>query len=296
MTDNPLLSDQTAGATAPPVATSAAGSPAPPAATVAGAAASPGATPPQGAASGASSPAGETPASIFGADLPEALRGASDAETAANLARALKGYRDRDATRGETPKEAKGYVFDAPAAVKPYVADIDNDPIFAKAQGLAHEHGMTTKQFNAFLGGVMQEMIDKGMMPPAYDPDAVRAQLAPDVTDPRQRAVKVDGMVREAQATVKAFEARGLPKAETDWLMSQLGEAAPIRLVHWLAKQGGGPQPALAGQAQGAVTEADLNRMMADPRGKVGSSTYDAAFVAQRDEAFKAVYGTAARA
>ncbi len=278
MSENPLLS---AAAPAPPPSDA-------PATGNATVAPSPGAPSSPGAPPAAAQPATQQP--LF-ADLPDHLRGKDDAETAARVAAALKGYRDRDAARGEVPKDAAGYAYKPSDTVAPYLKDMDADPLFAHAKALAAEHGFSTKQFDGFLNGIFGKMVELQLVAPAYDAEAVRARLAPDVADPAQRAVKVDSMVRDAMSYVTALQQQGMPKEAADWMLSQLSEAAPIRMLQWLSGQRpGGAQPALAGQPAGAVTKGDLDRMVIDPRGEVGHAKFDPAFVKMRDDAFRAFY------
>lgn len=224
--------------------------------------------------------------------LPDHFYGKSDKDTIDNLYKAVDGFRRSQSERGEVPKDASGYVFEPADPVKPYAEALANDPFFEKVKASALAHQIPAKQFNGFLNAIMSEMIAGEMVGEPFSADKERAALAPDIADPAERAKKADAIVRENIALVDSWKAQGLPEGSAQWLASQLDRAAANQTLAWIQSRLGETPPALGGAAAtGASTKAQLDAMMADPRGKVGSPSYDPAFVRQRDEAFRANYG-----
>lgn len=247
---------------------------------------------------GAPAPAGQAAAPVASPSpyrpegLPDHLFGKTDRETIDALARTVDGFRRAQAERGETPKDAAGYVFEASEALRPYADGLAKDPFFDRVKAAAHKHGLPTKVFNGFLNDIMGEMVAGKMVGEAYDPERERAALMPDVTDAGERTKAVDALVRENIARIAAFQAQGLPEGAAKWMVSQLDRAAANQALGFFLSRMGEQAPALGGQPpSGAMTDKQLDDMMADPRGKAGHAKYDPAFAASRDAAFKARFG-----
>lgn len=265
-----------------------------------GAPAAPAAAPPvaDANAGGASPPAGQAAAPVVPPSpyrpegLPDHLAGKTDRETIDALFKSFDGFRRAQAERGEAPKDPSGYAFEPSEALKPYADGLAKDPFFDKVKAAAHKHGLPPKIFNGFLNDVMGEMVAGAMVAEPYDPERERAALAPDVKDAGERAKAVDAMVRENIARIAVFQQQGLPEASAKWLVGQLDRAAANQALGFFLSRMGEQAPALGGAApSGALTDKQLEAMMADPRGRVGDPKYDPAFVQQRTEAFKARYG-----
>lgn len=304
---NPLLSDSAAPAPGAAAPAGAAASPAPgesaaPASSSApaavGAAAAAPVAPETGAPAGQAAGAPGSPSDWKPDGLPEHFVGKDAKETIEKMMTSLAGYRERDARRGEVPDKPDGYEFRPSEAVAPYLGDMANDPMFGEARALAHKHGISKTQFQGFLDGVFSKMIADGLVEAPYSAEAERAALAPEATDPKERATRAEGMAREALGFVDALRGQGLDAASADWLTSQMDRAGPIRAMLFIAgkMQAGGLRPAVGGQPAGAVTDADLKARTADPRNNIGSPTYDPAYAAETDRLYRQHYGAGSRA
>jgi hypothetical protein len=203
--------------------------------------------------------------------LPDHLFGANERETIDKLHKAYSGARDAIAKYGEVPKDAAGYVFEPGEAIKPYVENLDKDPLFGKIRASAHKNGVPAKVFNGFLNDVMAEMVAGDMVQPPFNPDKERAALAPDVQDPAERAKAADIIVRENIAMLDAWKAQGLPENVHTFLTSNLDYAAANQLVRYMASLKNETPPALGGENASGVTADSLRARQADPRSKRGS-------------------------
>lgn len=241
------------------------------------------ATPPAGGAGAPASPdapAGQArrtdSASPFRPEgLPDHLFGKSDQETIGNLWKATQGFRER---MGDVPKEAAGYEFKPSEAVAPFVADIHNNAFFnGTVREAALKAGLGQRQMQGFVNAVIEGMAKDGLLAPASSPEKEAEALAPGERDPRARLAKASTMVREAVAFLDGWKADGLPADVAEQLTGMLDKAPLVKFLHWANQAPQGVRPALAGTTAG-ITEADLNKRLADPRGIMGTKVYDKAF------------------
>jgi hypothetical protein len=223
--------------------------------------------------------------------LPDHLYGATEKETIEKLWKAHAGAREFIGKFGEVPKDPTGYAFEPVDAIKPYVENLDKDPLFEKIRASAHKSGVPAKVFNSFLNDVMAEMVAGDMVQPPFNPEKERAALAPDVADPAERAKAADRIVRENVALLDAWKAQGLPEAVHTGLTSNLDYAWANQLVRYMAGLKNETPPALGGENGGALTKAALDARVADARNTVGNPKYDPAFAAETTRQFKAFYG-----
>jgi hypothetical protein len=246
-----------------------------------------GGAPPAGQAPPAGAPG---PGAYRPEGLPDHFLGGSDQETIDKMAKALNGFRQAQADRGEAPKDANGYEWTPDGAVKDY-AEAAQDQVFDSFKGIAHKHGLTTKQFNGVVNDFLNNLIDGGLVDAPFNPDAEKALLAPDIKDPAERDRTVQALITENVAYVKTLEQQqAIDKPTADWLLSQADRAAMHKLVGVIkAAKGGETGPALGGQQSGALTKADLDARQADPRNEYGHPKYDRAF-AQETTRLWAVY------
>lgn len=249
-------------------------------------AAAPGA-PPQSqplAVPGAAAPpaAGEPSAQPAAADYwPEGLdqkyKGADAKTTLDNLAKDLKGYRDRDATRG-VPEKPEGYTnfealkdFKIDEAQKPFFDALKTDPIFKGALEVMHKHGMgqlaVAETYQAFL----KTAADAGMLEKPLDIAAELKALVPEVarslSEPEQQAAVQKRIGENYSFLDLAVQNMGMPKEVRDHMEYALGDSAKGHAAfEWMRQriQAGGAQPPGAiGGASGGVTRESLRAEMA---------------------------------
>jgi hypothetical protein len=228
--------------------------------------------------------------------LPDHLVGASERETIDKLFGAYKPAREaigKFGELGELPADPTAYKFEPSEALKPYSEHLATDPAFKMVQDAAHKAGIRDKQFAPFISGVMEAMIEGGLVEPPVDVAKERAALVPaDAAnlDDAGKAAAVDKRVRTNHALIDVWKGRGLDEDAATALSSMLDSAAANRAIEFFAAQLKTEQPALGGGHAGAVTEASLEARTRDPRNRHGSPQYDAAFAAETTRQFQQFY------
>lgn len=277
--------DENASSAAPPLA-----SPPP-------AAPPPSAPPPSPSGSGAEPPSG--PYRPEG--LPDHLAGANDRETVDKLFKAFDGYRRGEAERGAVPKTAADYAFEASDKLKPFVQNFDKDPVYAAARDIAHKAGMTDKVFKAFIPGLLEHLVEGGLVDQPVDAKAQLRTLAPSNVAGDDAAKEAAGAkrVRDNVAWVDGAKAQGAfgdpndpgAKEIADFFASTLAsDPRAHRAIEWLRGKDAEPRPALPASGSGAGT-ADLTARINDPRGNPNSPQFDRAFAAETDRMLQQQYG-----
>lgn len=247
--------------------------PGPPAA--AGAAAAPPAQDPGQAQGGTPAAA----ADYWPEGLDQQLRGADMNATLDNVAKVVKGYRDRDATR-DVPEKPEGYTdFDTVKDFKidpknqPFFDVLKEDPAFKAMAGAMHKHGLGRAAALDIYQTGLNAMSEAGLLEPMLDTRAEMAALVPETArnapeaEQRQQAAK---RMQENFDFLKLMETnRQLPGEVREYAEAMLGDAARgHRFIEWvrgLMQQpapGGGGAPAAAG-GTGGVTRESLRAELA---------------------------------
>lgn len=252
---------------------------APPAAQPSAAAGTPsadGGTPPAAAPEGPYRPDG----------LADNLYGKTDRETIDHLAKALKGYRDRDAKGGGVPEDAKGYLADiqnVPEKAKGYFDALAGDPVFNKIGAVAKEHGIPKAAFGALVGAFLEGNVEAGMFEPIIDTAAERMALIPDGAKALPKAEQdaaIDKRMNDNIAWVDAMVAQGMPKEAAEYLKVMTFDTAKgHQAVEFFRArlEGGGIKPIGGGQGGGAQTKEALKKeMVTNPKYQPGAIEYDA--------------------
>jgi len=265
----------------------------------------PGAAPPgetKPPAAGDPPGAGDPPAGPYRPEgLPDHLFGKSDKETVDALFKAFNGYRTAESQRAEKfgiiPKDIAGYKANLADDLKPYVPELDKDPVYNNFQKRAAELGITDKQFDGLVNGFFKDTIALGGVEKPYDAEAEREALIPqaEMADPAERAREVDRRSRDAIAYMDVLTTRGLDPASADMVKGMLDTAAGIKLVEYFRNQARETQPSLQGNATG-VTREDLQKRTADPRNDPRDPKYDQAFATETSRLYRQVLGSAPRA
>ncbi len=223
--------------------------------------------------------------------LPDHLYGANERETLDKLFKAYSGARETIAKAGDVPKAVDGYAFEASEKLKPFTEGLDKDPFWTTVKEVSLKHGLPAKSFQGLFGDLMEKMVDGGLVAEPFSPEAERAALVPDITDPKARAATADRIIRENLAQVKAWGEQGLDPASVKALEATMDRAATNKLVEWIRTSRGEQPPALNGMPAGDITEAQLDARIADPRNNFGSPQYDKAFATETTEMKKKFYG-----
>ncbi len=281
----PVFAAEDGGGAAPPVT--------PPAASDAPPSAATDPTPAPSASTTASPPpASESPSETpwWHDGVPEHLRGADERATVANLMKAYTGAREAISKAGEVPKDIAGYALAPSEKLKPYTDGLDKDPFWQTTRELALKHGLPAPKFQALFGDLMEAMVDKALVAEPFSPEAERAALLPQITDPKHRATEADRIARENIATVRAWGEQGLDKGVVATLEATMDRASTNKLVAWIREGRAEQAPALGGATPGVVTEAEIDARIKDPRNNFGTAQYDEAFAAKTTEMKKAFY------
>ncbi len=271
------------GSNTPPPASPAGAPGTPPAAGSPG----PGAPPPAAGQAPAATPpvaAGEAAAPYRPDGLPDNLAGATDRETIDALAKAVKGYRDRDASR-DVPQDAAGYLDfgDVPEATKPYFADLKDDPLFARAAAVAHAEGVGKAAFTKMLAAAFEGGIEAGLFEPPVDKAAERAALLPDAAKALPKSEQdaaIDRRMTDNIAWLTQMTGRGLPKDAADHMLMMLGDSAKgHQAIEFFRGQmeGGGPKPVGGGAGGPAETREALRAQLAEPKHDPRNIAFDRA-------------------
>jgi hypothetical protein len=233
--------------------------------------------------------------------LPDHLAGANDRETVDKLFKAFDGYRRSEADRGAVPKTAADYAFDASDKLKPFVQNFDKDPVYAAAREIALKAGMTDKVFKAFIPGLLEHLVEGGLVDQPIDAKAQLRALAPSnvAGDDAAKEAAASKRVRDNVAWVDGAKAQGAfgdpndpgAKEIADFFASTLAsDPRAHRAIEWLRGKDAEPRPALPGSGSGSGS-ADLTARINDPRGNPNSPQFNRDFAAETDRMLQAQYG-----
>lgn len=272
------------------------------AAAAAAAAGAGGSSPPAGGqASGAA--VGADPSAPYRPDgLPDHLAGATERETLDKVFKAYDGFRRSESERGTVPKDVKGYAFVPADDVKEYTGDLQADGFFQKVLGHAHAVGLSDKQVNGFVNGIMKELVATGTVEKPVDFNAEIDLLIPleakSLDAPGQKAAAAR-RIQDNLAWIEGAKAQGVLEADlAEYISATHADTAKgHRVIEFLRKQAEQADPALGGLGgAGAATEADYDRLLNDDRQNSNDPKIKQAWAAEKQALAKRLWGTAPRA
>lgn len=209
--------------------------------------------------------------------LDQKYKGADGKSTLDNLAKDLKGYRERDASRN-VPEKPEGYTnfealkdFKMDPAHAPHFAALKSDPVFKGALDVMHKHGMGQLAVAETYQALLNASAQAGMLEPALDIKQELAALVPDaaksLAEPEQK-IAVQKRINENYDFLDlAVKNRGLPEAVAKHMELALGDSAKgHQALEWVRAQlnAGGQGPGAHGQPGGGVaTRESLRAEMA---------------------------------
>lgn len=285
------------GATGAGASGAAAGSGAASGAAAAGAAAGSGAGGDSTAAGGQSGQgAGAGPSPYRPDGLPDHLFGKSDKETIDKLNAAFTGFRTQQSAAGTVPEKPDGYKFEASDKLKPYVANFDKDPVYAKTRDIAHKAGMTDKVFNGFMAPLLESLIEGGLVAAPIDARATLRAMAPAQLANATDAEKETAGARRVQDNIAWADGAKASKAIDEDIAGFLATSAADnpaanKLIEWLRGSNGETIPAMGSGGASGLTDAAMKDRINDPRNNPSSSKFDRTFANETDALSRKHYG-----
>jgi len=203
--------------------------------------------------------------------------------------------RDSQSKRGAVPEKPDGYAVGeiAPEIAKKLGKDMTKDPAIGALREVAHELGLSDKQFSGMVPKLLEKFDKMGLVPDAsaFDPETQIAALEKDhmdIADPRARRVAAAKRIPEAKNKLDGLlAAKAIDKAEYDTLLSLLPQAKEFRLLEKIVGKFTATDGSVAigagGGPAGGLSEADILARRMDPRYDSRSPRHDAAFRAETD-------------
>lgn len=262
--------------------------------------------PPPSAAPAA--PAATPPAAGAGfyrpADLPDNMVGKTLEETMDNMAKSLKGYRDRDASKPQPPADPSAYLTFAtePAAeIKPYIEVLANDPLSKSMAEFAHKNGIPVDAYQGLIAHFISAGRELGLMEPPVDTEAERKNLLPDNAKhltPAEQSAAIERRMNDNFAFVDLLTQgpNALAKDDAEYLKAMLGDNAKGHraLEHFRARiqppTSGGPAMGQPGAGGGDPKQALFARMQL-PENTIGNPKFDKASYELLQQDYRRVFG-----
>lgn len=174
-----------------------------------------------------------------------------------------------------------------------HMDDLAGDDLFNSAKAFAQKAGLTDRQFNAFVGPVLELMVDTSG---AVDPATELAKLVPPAaahlpeTERRQAAGE---RVKAAHDFVANAERQGLDRNVAEYFVAQLCDSAlGIQAIEWFMGNHRAPGHGSQPQADpSSASDAALNDRLNDPRNDPRSNKFDRNFSNETDRLWRSRYG-----
>lgn len=228
--------------------------------------------------------------------LPAHLAGASDKDTIDHLYKAFNGFRTQQGAAGTVPEKPDGYKFEAGDKLAPYTANFAKDPVWGKTLEFAHKAGLTDKAFNAFMGPLLENLVEGGLVAAPVDAKKMLRELAPaGATYADDAAKEAAGGKRVTDNIAWADGAKANKSIDADiagfLAASAADNPAANKLIEWLRGTNGEALPAMGGAGGSGLSEAQLKERINDDRNNPSSSKFDKAFAKETDELSKKHWG-----
>lgn len=239
--------------------------------------------------------------------LPDTMLGKSDKETLDNAAKALKGYRDRDAANSvpETKDAYASFTGEIPETIKPHLETLKADPLFDRVAEYALAEKVPTRIYQGLVQKFLSVSAEMGLMEPIVDAAAEKAALLPEtakhLSAPEQTQA-IEQRMNTNFAFLDAMVARGadnggMAKEDADFAKAMLGDSAKgHRIFEWMAAtagggSGAGPTMLNNGGSNTADPKADLQARAALPQNTSGHQLFDRASWDKLQADYRRVHG-----
>jgi hypothetical protein len=269
--------------------------------------------PPSGAPDGqppAATPPGQpsSPQAYRPQGLPDHFAGKDDRETIDKLFGAYQGARRDMSERGAVPDKPDLYRLEPSDKLKPYVANFDKDPVYAKTREIFHAAGVTDKQFNKIVGPWLEALVEGGLVDAPADANAMLLSLAPASAaslDEAGKKAAATQRIRNNMAWVDGMQAQGAwGQSGTDgknpiadfFAAALASDPRAHAAIEWMRGMHAEPRPAMGGAPAGGVTEHQIKDRLNDPRNDPRSPKFERAFAEETDRLSRAQWPGAGRA
>lgn len=225
--------------------------------------------------------------------IPETMFGSTNEETIDKMAKTINGYRTKEGKK-ETVKEAAEYVLgEMPDNIKPYLSNLETDPVFATTQAAALKHGLSKDAFAGFVTDVVSEWVEAGILGDVVDVKAERQALLPaesQYLSPDEQSQAINSRMQDNfDWLAKVGPMKGISAEMAEYMQDTLGDRAMghqvIELVRKMADTR--PQPLFGGSGGGGDVRQELSSREQDPRNDPSSPKYDPKFRAATDAMWK---------
>jgi hypothetical protein len=235
--------------------------------------------------------------------LADHLLGKSNNETIDNLAKALNGYRERDAANN-IPEKAEAYAefADLPETIKSHMETLKGDKLFERVSAKALEMKVPLPAFQALTTEMMSAAAEIGLLEPPIDFEAEKAALVPatakhlsatEQTAARERRMSdnfsyIDAMV------ARGADKGGLSKEAAEFGKAMLGDTARgHEFIEFFRSMvaGSGTQPFNGGVAAPNDGREALRQEMAKPENTVGNAKFNRASHDALQQKYQALLG-----
>lgn len=230
--------------------------------------------------------------------------GASNNETIDKLAKAVEGYRTRDAAN-QVPEKVEGYSdfgADIPPEIAPHLETLKADPLYGRMAQFALDQKMSAPAYQGLVKQFLAVSGEMGLLEPPVDVKAERQALVPDTArhlPEAEQKVAIEKRMTENFAFVDAMVARGadkggISKEVGEFAKAMLGDTARgHQFIEFVKSIGGGKQQIYSGG--GSPNEGDPKEALRArgrlPENTVGHKDFNRASYDQLQADYKKVYG-----
>ncbi len=205
--------------------------------------------------------------------LPDTMFGKDDRETIDKVHNALKGYRERDATR-VVPDKPEAYrefgdMKDVPEPLKPHLQALARDPLFDAVSKVAMEEKIPVATMQKLTTALYAQAQEAGILDTVVDPVAERAALLPEAAKslPKdQQDAAINARLQKNEDFVKLMVSQGLPQEAADeGLLMLMDTAKGNQFIEFFSNKmtGGDRNQPFSGQGNAAGADSKREALRA---------------------------------
>jgi hypothetical protein len=209
------------------------------------------------------------PSDFAGADANETLGKLFGGYT--DLNKRFEGMRDKVAKMPAAPEKPDLYTFEPGDKLKPFFGNLAENPAFKTAREAAHKQGFSNEQFAGFISDTYGPLVEQGILGTPFDPmteiKTFQTATGLDAKGTQESLVAAETFAKGLTSQLKDVPDAIKPDVEA-MLLGMTDTAAGNVLLRALSGRlaENGIRISGDGGGQGALTEADLKKLDADPR------------------------------